>query len=213
MKNQNTEHFKSVNRLFPDLVKNIILNPEKSKGSYIYDDVSKRYILDLYCFFSTLPLGYNHPIFSTDKFKEDLLTFGGLKPSTGRILTSYIDEFVTDFHNYVNKGLFYKYFFIHGGGLAVENALKIAFDWKRYINQKSGFKAEGRKMEVISLKDGFHGITGYGVSISTNDLKLSNYPKFNWPKFDFPCVKSYDSGECSLGFQKEQNQFLQKICI
>ena len=79
-------------------------------------------------------------IFSTDEFKNDLLNFGGLKPSTGRILTNFIDEFVTDFNDFVNSGIFNKYFFIHGGGLAVENALKISFDWKRHINHKTGFK-------------------------------------------------------------------------
>ena len=211
MKNKNTKHFKSAHRLFPDLVKNICLNPKKSKGSYLYDDESGRHILDLYCFFATLPLGYNHPIFSSDEFKEDLFTFGGLKPSTGRILTRYIDEFVTDFHDFVNQGLFYKYFFIHGGGLAVENALKIAFDWKRYINQKNNINVNGNEMIVISLKNGFHGITGYGMSVSTNDLKISNYPKLNWPKFDFPCVECFKNGECSLGFQNEQQLYLEKI--
>ena len=136
--NNNTKHFKSAHRLFPDLVKNICLNPTKSKGSYLYDDETESYILDLYCFFATLPLGYNHPIFSSNEFKDELITFGGLKPSTGRILTKYIDDFVTEFHEYVSRGHFHKYFFIHGGGLAVENALKIAFDWKRHINHKNG---------------------------------------------------------------------------
>ena len=174
MKNQNTEHFKSVHRLFPDLVKNKILNPEKSKGSYIYDDVSKRYILDLYCFFSTLPLGYNHPIFSTDKFKEDLLTFGGLKPSTGRILTSYIDEFVTDFHNYVNKGLFYKYFFIHGGGLAVENALKIAFDWKTRKNFSEDISRNKTYNELQAHYELLNGIKESMNLALSKKLKLKN---------------------------------------
>jgi L-lysine 6-transaminase len=207
MKNKNTKHFKSAHRLFPDLVKNICLNPIKSKGSFLYDDESQKYILDLYCFFATLPLGYNHPIFSTDEFKDDLFTFGGLKPSTGRILTRYIDEFVSEFHEYVNQGHFHKYFFIHGGGLAVENALKIAFDWKRYINAMNGIKIEGNQMEVIALENGFHGITGYGMSISTNNLKISNYPKFDWPKFDFPCA----NGGCLQGTHDRHKDYLQNI--
>jgi len=195
----------------PDWVQNICLNPNKSKGSYLYDDNSGKFILDLYCFFSTLPLGYNHPIFSKDEFKNDLHIFGGLKPSTGRILTNFIDEFVTDFHNYVNNDIFNKYFFIHGGGLAVENALKIAFDWKRYINNKNGIKVDGNEMKVIALEDAFHGITGYGLSLSANQLKCSHFPKFNWPKFEAPYVKFPCNEGDDQEFKKAQIQALNSI--
>ena len=65
--------------LLPDWVKNVYLVPEKSKGSYFYDKKSDRPILDLFSFFSTLPLGYNHPIYTTKSFIKDLITFGGYK--------------------------------------------------------------------------------------------------------------------------------------
>ena len=159
---------------------------------------------------STLPLGYNHPVFSTNEFKSDLLTFGGLKPSTGRILTNFIDDFVKEFHDFTNSNHFHKYFFIHGGGLAVENALKISFDWKRHINEINGDSIEC-KMESISLKNGFHGITGYGMSISTNNLKISDYPKLDWPKFDFPCSDCYKDGKCSTGYTSNEKSFLESI--
>ena len=55
MSNMINQNYNSAQYLLPDWVKNICLNPEKSKGSYLYDDISQRYILDLYCFFSTLP--------------------------------------------------------------------------------------------------------------------------------------------------------------
>jgi len=205
------QNYNSTKFLLPDWIQNIYLNPEKSKGSYLYDDNSGRSILDLYCFFSTLPLGYNHPIFLTDEFKNDLLTFGGLKPSTGRILTNFIDEFVDDFHGFVNCDIFNKYFFIHGGGLAVENALKIAFDWKRYINHKTGFEVDGNEMVVIALEDAFHGITGYGLSLSANQLKCSHFPKFNWPKFKPPCIGFPNNVKDKLRFQNEQDQARKNI--
>ena len=102
-------------------------------------------------------------------------------------------------------------FFIHGGGLAVENALKISFDWKRHINEINGDSIEGSKMESISLKNGFHGITGYGMSISTNNLKISDYPKLDWPKFDFPCSDCYKDGKCSTGYTSNEKSFLESI--
>jgi len=211
MKKQRLQNYDSAKYLLPDWVQNICLNPNKSKGSYLYDDNSGKLILDLYCFFSTLPLGYNHPIFSTDEFKNDLLTFGGLKPSTGRILTNFINEFVIDFNDFVNSGNFKQYFFIHGGGLAVENALKISFDWKRHINHKTGFKVNGNEMKVIALEDAFHGITGYGLSLSANQLKCSHFPKFDWPKFKAPFIKFPYNKEDEQEFQKAQIQALNNI--
>ena len=103
-------------------------------------------------------------------------------------MTRFTDEFLTVFHNFVSRGVFDKYFFIHGGGLAVENALKISFDWKRHINEKRGYRVDPETLKVMALEDGFHGITGYGLSLSTNSLKCSGYPKFDWPKFRVPFV-------------------------
>ena len=44
-------------------------------------------------------------------------------------------------------------FFIDGGTLAVENALKAAFDWKRRVNIEKNIKTKGNK--VIFFKDNF----------------------------------------------------------
>ena len=85
--------------LLPDWVKNIYLVPEKSKGSYFFDKNSDRSILDFFSFFSTLPLGYNHPIYSSSEFLNDLAVYGGFKFSTGRIRTEFYDRFVEEFHN------------------------------------------------------------------------------------------------------------------
>ena len=205
------QKYSSAQYLLPDWVQNICLNPKKSKGSYLYDDNSGKAILDLYCFFSTLPLGYNHPIFSSKEFVNDLLTFGGLKLSTGRILTNFTDQFVIEFNDYVNCGIFNKYFFIHGGALAVENALKISFDWKRFNNDKTKVKINENDMEVIALENGFHGITGYGLSISSNQVKCSYFPKFNWPKFKAPYVSYPIKEKDKKEFEKEQNTALNEI--
>jgi len=197
--------------LLPDWVKNIYLVPEKSKGSYIFDKNSDRSILDFFSFFSTLPLGYNHPIYSSSEFLNDLAVFGGFKFSTGRIRTDYFDRFVEEFHNYVNDKIFNKYFFIHGGGLAVENALKIAFDWKRYVNEQSGIKVEGNDLKIIALEEGFHGVTGYGLSLSSNELKGSHFPKFDWPKFKAPYMRFPYNENDKEEFIVEQKNALSSI--
>ena len=87
----------------PDWVQDLKLNPIKSHGSYLYDDSSGREILDMFGFFSTLPLGYNHPIFKRQEYINDILSFGGIKPSTGRISSGYVDEFISKFHRFANN--------------------------------------------------------------------------------------------------------------
>ena len=80
-------------------------------------------------------------------------------------------------------------FFIDGGALAVENALKAAFDWKVRKNFASGSKDElGTK--VLHFRQAFHGRTGYTLSLTnTADPRKTQYfPKFDWPRIDNPKI-------------------------
>ena len=195
----------------PDWVQDLKLNPIKSHGSYLYDDSSGREILDMFGFFSTLPLGYNHPIFKRQEYINDILSFGGIKPSTGRISSGYVDEFISKFHRFANNkiNIFEKYFFIHGGGLAVENALKISFDWKKSIIHNYDRKEED--LEVISFNKSFHGVTGYTISISDNDLKTKGFPRFNWPKFDAPAISFLNSENATSVLRTKEDSSLNGI--
>mgnify|MGYP001349273276 CR=1 FL=1 len=190
-----SKSFKSPKFLIPDTLQNICLNPAKSKNSYLHDDFTNSKILDFHGFFSTLPLGYNHKIFKNASFKKTVLTYAGLKPSAGRIMTKFLDEFITEFHSFVNSNIFFKYFFIHGGGLAVENAIKIAIDWKNFNNKKNKINIDPNKLEIISFKNGFHGVTGYTLNLSDNKLKVSGLPIIKWPKFN-ASVHDYENDKC-----------------
>ncbi|MEM0346871.1 MAG: aminotransferase class III-fold pyridoxal phosphate-dependent enzyme, partial [Thermoplasmatales archaeon] len=81
------------------------------------------------------------------------------------------------------------YFFIEGGALAVENALKTAFDWKVRKNQKNGIKGEvGTK--IIHLREAFHGRSGYTLSLTNtfDPNKTKFFPKFDWPRITNPKI-------------------------
>ena len=72
------------------------------------------------------------------------------------------------------------YFFIDGGALGVENALKAAFDWKA---KKLGYThtVDINNMDVFHLKNAFHGRTGYTLSLTnTTPEKTALFPKFRW---------------------------------
>jgi len=79
-------------------------------------------------------------------------------------------------------------FYIEGGGLAVENALKAAFDWKVRKNLANGQSEGGSK--IIHFKECFHGRTGYTLSLtdSPDKRKTDYFPKFDWPRIHNPKV-------------------------
>ena len=80
-------------------------------------------------------------------------------------------------------------FFVDGGALAVENALKVAFDWKSRLNEARGLDPElGTK--VLHLRGAFHGRSGYTLSLTNTDPnKVARFPKFDWPRIDAPYLR------------------------
>ena len=41
----------------------VVIDLEKSRGSYLYDAASGHRLIDLYGFFGSMPVGFNHPHF------------------------------------------------------------------------------------------------------------------------------------------------------
>ena len=76
-----------------------------------------------------------------------------------------------------------------GGALAVENALKAAFDWKIRKNMAAG-KGETGGSKVLHFMEAFHGRSGYTMSLTNTDPnKVAHYPKFDWPRIDNPKIR------------------------
>ena len=167
----------------------IIVDLDKSEGSYIYDAKDGRKYLDFFTFFATLPVGLNHPKMITSDFKKKLLRAAINKPSNSDFYTIEMAEFVDTFSRVAVPATLPHLFFISGGALAVENALKTAFDWKVRLNFKKGKKQElGSK--VIHFQQAFHGRSGYTLSLTnTADPRKTQYfPKFDWPRILNPKI-------------------------
>jgi L-lysine 6-transaminase len=80
-------------------------------------------------------------------------------------------------------------FFVEGGALAVENALKCAFDWKSRHNEAAGRSPE-LGTRVLHLRHAFHGRSGYTLSLTNTDpVKVDRFPKFDWPRISSPAVR------------------------
>jgi L-lysine 6-transaminase len=81
-------------------------------------------------------------------------------------------------------------FFVEGGALGIENAVKTAFDWKVRKNFRKGLTSE-RGKQIMHLREAFHGRTGYTLSLTnTADPRKTQYfPKFDWPRIDNPKLR------------------------
>ena len=161
----------------------IIVDLEKSQGSYLQDARNGRKYLDFFTFFATLPVGLNHPKILNSEFKEKMLRAAINKPSNSDFYTVEMAEFVDTFSRVAVPDYLPYLFFISGGALAVENALKTAFDWKVQLNFQKGHKKElGTK--ILHFQQAFHGRTGYTLSLTnTADPRKTKYfPKFDWPR-------------------------------
>ena len=161
-----------------------VMDMEKSHGSWLVDERDGSEYLDMFSMFASGAVGYNHPDILAGK---DRLTAAALyKPTLSDIYNVQYAEFVEAFSNTAIPEYLPHTFFIEGGALGVENALKVAFDWKVRKNMKNGKGEKGGK--IIHFKQAFHGRTGYTLSLTnTTDLRKTMYfPKFDWPRIDIP---------------------------
>jgi L-lysine 6-transaminase len=163
----------------------VILDLERSHGAYLHDSSRGRELLDLFTCFSTCPLGYNHPGLRDPEFLERLIPAAVNKPSNSDLYTTQMAEFVAAFARTIPAALNERMFFISGGALAVENALKTAFDWKRRKNLAAGRSEKGS--QIIHFREAFHGRSGYTLSLTNTDpVKIQYFPKFDWPRISNP---------------------------
>ena len=166
----------------------IVLDLERSQGQWIRDAREDREYLDLMSFHAARPLGFNHPKLREAAYLERLLLAARCKPANADLHTTLYAEFVETFRTKaMGPGQSHLYF-VEGGALAVENALKAAFDWKVRKNLSAG-RAE-RDLKVIHFSHAFHGRSGYTLSLTnTSDPRKTQYfPKFDWPRVPSPAV-------------------------
>jgi len=173
----------------------LVIDLEKSKGSRLHDSRYNREFLDMFSFFASNPLGMNHPALRDKDYLMKLTRAAVQKPSNSDIYTVEMAEFVDTFGRIAMPKHARYLFFVEGGGLAVENALKAAFDWKVRKNLKAGIKKE-LGTQVLHFREAFHGRTGYTLSLTNTDpVKIKYFPKFEWPRVDNPKVTFPLEGE------------------
>src|ERR1700682_5722692 len=167
-----------------------LLDIDRSSGSYLVDARTGERYLDMFTFFASSALGMNHPALADDEdFRAELAQAAVNKPSNSDVYSVPMARFVDTFSRVLGDPALPHLFFVDGGALAVENALKVAFDWKSRHNEARGIDQElGTK--VLHLRGAFHGRSGYTLSLTNTDPnKVARFPKFDWPRIDAPYIR------------------------
>ena len=102
-----------------------IIDLNKSYGSYLVDQRNGDEYLDMFSMYASGAVGYNHPYIL--KHKDILGDIAINKTTLSDIYNVYYADFMETFSKYAMPDYLNKVFFIDGGSLAVENALKAAF--------------------------------------------------------------------------------------
>ncbi len=190
--------------MMPDVYP-ITVDLAKSEGNRIYDSHGKRYYLDCFSYIASNPVGHNHPKLSDAAFEQKLLRAAKAKPSLSDFHTVEMAEFVDTFRRLAMPGPFNHLFLVEGGAVAVENGMKVAFDWKV---RKNLARNEGEKgTKIIHFEQAFHGRCGYTLSVTNtaDPRKTKFFPKFSWPRIPNPKIRfPFDAASLAEAVEAEK---------
>ena len=165
----------------------LVADLQGCRGTNLRDGLSGQDYLDFYSYFASQPISYNHPKMLDAAFQQKLGIAATTRVANSDVYTQYYAQFVQTLDRVAGLPGFEYFFFIDGGALANENALKTAFDWKVRKNLAAGRGELGTK--IIHFKQAFHGRSGYTMSLTNTDpTKTMYFPKFDWPRIENPRI-------------------------
>ena len=167
----------------------LVLDLAKSHGSWLVDARDGSEYLDFYTFFASSPLGLNPPGLADDAaWLQEFAVIAANKPANSDVATVELARFAQTFADVLGDPALPHLFFVEGGALAVENAIKVAFDWKSRKNESAG-RSRDLGTKVMHLRYAFHGRSGYTMSLTNTDpRKIAYFAKFPWPRIVSPSL-------------------------
>ncbi len=201
----------------------LVIDLEHSHGAYLVDAVTGKEYLDFFTYFASIPVGHNHPKMKEPEFLEKLTLAAIHKPSNSDFYTGLMAEFVEAFGKIAMPEEMPHLFLISGGALAVENALKTAFDWKvrknlsriesANLNGASPPLLEGLGTKIIHFEQAFHGRSGYTLSLTNtaDPRKTMYFPKFDWPRVVTPKLRFPVTEEVLAEVQQMEEIAIQQV--
>jgi len=125
--------------------------------------------------YASLPLGYNHEIFNSLKFRNEYLNFSSVKINNCEFVSDETIEFDRMFTEYAGQGIYKNIHYTCTGALAIEAAIKTC------IIHKNGIP---KTPMILTFHNSFHGINSYGGFIT------SRFPGANERLKEFPEIFS-----------------------
>ncbi len=166
----------------------LVLDLVRSRGLTLRDQLTGNEYLDFAGFYASNALGFHHPGFGDEETRQRLLEASLVKVGNPEFYTSELATFVATLEATLAPSSHPHYFFVEGGALAVENAMKTAMDWKVRKNLERGLADVGT--EILHFENAFHGRAGYTLSVTNTDpAKTLHFPKFDWPRVPFPTLR------------------------
>jgi len=183
----------------------IVFDLDKSHGVWVHDARTGDEYLDAFTCFASWPVGYNHPALNEEAFVSELNRSARTKLANSDLYTTEMTAFVDAFGSRVTPPEFPHHFWVSGGGLAVENALKAAFDWKARKLGRTSFHDPVEDLVILHFRQAFHGRTGYTLSL-TNTVpdKIGLFPKFDWPRVHNPAIVFDEEGNVANDIESEE---------
>lgn len=175
----------------------LVFDLENSKGSTFIDSRHNRKFLDFFSFFASSPIGFNHPRMNSKETVEKLGRVAVNNITNSDLYTIEMAEFVDTFFKIAIPPQFKHSFYVSGGALGIENAIKAAMDWKVRKNFAKGYRREIGN-QVMHFEEAFHGRTGYTMSMTNtaDPNKYKYFAKYDWPrvlnpKLRFPLTEGH----------------------
>src|SRR5215211_2718049 len=75
----------------------VVVDLDKSRGSYLHNAVTNKRLIDLYGFFGSMPIGFNHPHFDDPAVQRDLLRAAKVKIANSDVYSEAYAEFIETF--------------------------------------------------------------------------------------------------------------------
>src|SRR5438094_6351963 len=165
----------------------VVIDLDKSRGAYLHNAVSGKRLIDLYGFFGSMPIGFNHPYFDQPDVQRDLLRAAKAKVANSDVYSEAYAEFVETFARVAGLPPLESYLIIEGGALAIENTLKAAMDWK--VRKNMAADQGERGTQSLHFRRAFHGRSGYTMSLTNTDPRKTDlFAKFDWPRVSCPYI-------------------------
>lgn len=135
---------------------NINAGLKESYGSYLFDRNTNKHYLDFFGMYASLPLGYNHEVFSQQAFMDEILQHVKTKVTNCEFITDETYEFDKKFQEFAGSDEYTNFHYSCTGALAIESAIKTAIIYKGHVNP-----------EIVTFDGSFHGINGYGGFVTS----------------------------------------------